>query len=144
LDLSQSMLVFSYNNPDDVNPILMDRLNVVKFKAPSIDEKIEIAHRHLVPKALDACALKSDDVEFTSQILEYIIKTYTDETGVRELERIVVRIISTLSVVMRAPNTLTTIDTNRVTKPLSASVIDTVMTQESRNAPTSNIFSMYT
>ena len=63
LDISNSLFVFSYNEARDVNPVLLDRLNVIKLKTPTVDEKIEIAKRHLIPRAMNAAGIESNDLK---------------------------------------------------------------------------------
>tara|TARA_B100001741_G_C16554523_1_gene601665 strand:+ start:6975 stop:8420 length:1446 start_codon:yes stop_codon:yes gene_type:complete len=110
LDLSQALFVFSYNFQRDISPVLMDRLNVVKLKPPSVEEKIQIAQRHLLPRALKESALSKDQIIMSDDCIEHIINNYTDESGVRNLEKALCRIVSTLNVILHAPNVLTTID----------------------------------
>lgn len=110
MDLSQSLFVFSYNNPRDINPVLLDRINVVKLKSPTIQDKIGIAKEHLVPRALKASAFKSNDIVLEDNILEYIINNYTDEEGVRNLDKCICKLISTIAVLVRAPKALLSTD----------------------------------
>jgi len=110
MDLSQALFVFSYNFPRDISPVLLDRLNVVKLKPPSIDEKIQIAQRHLLPRALKESALSPHQISISNQCIEHIIKNHTNESGVRNLEKALCRIVSTFNVLLHAPDVLTSID----------------------------------
>lgn len=135
LDLSQSLFIFSYNNVQNINPILLDRLNVIKFKTPSIDEKIEIAKQHLIPKAIKATGIKINDIEFSDETIRYIIETYTDESGVRNLEKNLCRIISTLGMLIHAPDLMKTTDIQKNDAPIQCkySVVDEILVDEKKD-----------
>ena len=128
-DISQSLFVFSYNNPNDVSPILLDRLNVIKIKPPTEHEKVQIAKLHLLPKAMKATGLTGNDILFTDDILKYMIAKYTNESGVRNLEKIIGRIVSTLGVIIYAPNVLKSIDIDNATLPVHCNekIIDEIL-----------------
>ena len=110
LDISESLFVFSYNYRQDISHVLLDRLNIIKLKPPSIDDKIQIAKIHMIPKALKNSALSSDQLCFEDAQIEYIISKYTDESGVRNLEKALNRIISTVGVLIHAPEVISSID----------------------------------
>ena len=97
IDLSKVIFVFSFNNIRDVNPILLDRLNIVQMDAPDLASKVEIAKRHLIPRIVKSCNA-NDSVSFSSEMIEYIIDNFTDEAGVRNLERCITKIVTTLNV----------------------------------------------
>lgn len=109
-DLSQSLFIFSYNYVQNINPVLLDRLNVIKFKTPTVEEKVEIAKNHLIPKALRASGMTDAQLCFSDKSLEYIITECTDESGVRNLEKALCRIVSTMGVMMHAPDVLTSVN----------------------------------
>lgn len=115
-DLSQSLFVFSYNNASNINPILLDRLNIIKFQAPSIGEKIEIAKQHLIPKAILSSGVKHEDVNISDNLIAYIITQYTEEQGVRNLEKSLSRIISTFGLLIHAPEVLQTLNVKKDTE----------------------------
>tara|TARA_Y100000746_G_C15466983_1_gene434443 strand:- start:1263 stop:2666 length:1404 start_codon:yes stop_codon:yes gene_type:complete len=110
LDISEALFVFSYNYRQDISPVLLDRLNIIKLKSPSIDDKIQIAKIHMIPKALESSALSSDQLRFDDEHIEYIISKYTDESGVRNLEKALNRIVSTIGVLIHAPEVISSID----------------------------------
>ena len=56
IDLSRAIFVFSFNSAKDVNPILLDRINVINMKTPSVEEKITICKKHLIPRAFRAAS----------------------------------------------------------------------------------------
>lgn len=92
IDLSKVLFITTANVLDTVPAALLDRLEVIRFAGYTEDEKISIAKRHLLPKQLDANALKETDVEIADDALEFIVKYYTREAGVRNLERLVAKI----------------------------------------------------
>ena len=118
IDLSQALFVFSYNNPNEINPVLLDRLNVIKFKPPTSEEKINIAELHLIPRALKANGIKDKDLSFSKDCLSYLINNHTDEHGVRNLEKCLNKLISTLSVLLYAPGVIKSISDVKVSKPM--------------------------
>ena len=87
LDLSKCVIVFSYNDPYKINPILKDRLTVIKVPGFTIDDKINIAKDYLLKDILDNMGLEKDSIIITDELLKYVIKTFTDEEGVRQLKR---------------------------------------------------------
>ena len=106
MDLSQSFFVFSYNNRQEINHILLDRLNIVKLNSPTLEDKICIAKEHLIPKALKASAFKKHEIFLEDDVLEFIISNYTNEEGVRNLDKAICKIISTIAVLLKSPNAL--------------------------------------
>ena len=109
-DLSQALFVFSYNFAQDISPVLLDRINVIKLQPPSTEEKVQIARIHLLPKALQQSGLTSDQVNLSDESIKYIIEKYTNESGVRNLEKALNRIVSTKSVMIHAPEVLNSIN----------------------------------
>tara|TARA_B100000214_G_C23402514_1_gene372298 strand:- start:5 stop:502 length:498 start_codon:yes stop_codon:yes gene_type:complete len=131
LDISQSLLIFSYNFYQDISPVLMDRLNVIKLKAPTTEEKIQIAKLHLIPKALKESALTNQIVNISDEHIEHIITHHTNESGVRNLEKCIGKIISTIGVLFYAPDVLTSINTKttKITTSMDCTqnLIDTIL-----------------
>lgn len=133
LDLSQSLFVFSYNDMRNINPVLLDRLNIIKFKPPSIEEKIEIAKQHLIPKAIEQSGINAGEVSFNDETIGYIINTYTEESGVRNLEKTLCRIISTLGLMIHAPDAFTSMNIDSK-DPIQCEnkIIDTILENEKK------------
>lgn len=92
-DLSRVMFIATANTLSSVHPALRDRMEVIDLSGYLIEEKIEIAKKHLIPKQMKEHGLKSKQISFSKKITEDIIEHYTREAGVRTLERQLARII---------------------------------------------------
>ncbi len=92
-DLSRVMFIATANNLSTVHPALRDRMEVIDLSGYLVEEKIEIARKHLIPKQLTEHGVNHRQVKFTKRVLESIIQDYTREAGVRSLERQIARII---------------------------------------------------
>ena len=86
-DLSKVLFVATANDINKIQPALRDRLEIIDLSGYAVEEKIEIARRHLVPKQKEAHGLKDLRFNIADKILEKIIQEYTRESGVRELDR---------------------------------------------------------
>ena len=86
-DLSKVLFIATANNLNTIPAPLLDRMELIEVSGYITEEKIEIARRHLVPKELENNGLKKNDVKFSKPALEAIIENYTRESGVRELEK---------------------------------------------------------
>ena len=86
-DLSKVMFIATANNLGTIPPALLDRMELIEVSGYITEEKVEIARRHLVPKELENNGLRKDYVKFSKPALEYIVENYTRESGVRELEK---------------------------------------------------------
>jgi len=92
-DLSRVMFLATANTLSTVHPALRDRMEVIDLSGYLLEEKAEIARRHLVPKQIREHGLKESHVQFSKKILEKIIDDYTRESGVRSLEKVIAKII---------------------------------------------------
>lgn len=90
-DLSEVMFIATANTMNIPGPLL-DRMEVIRIPGYTEDEKIHIAMRHLVPKQMTQHGLKSDEITFTETALRDIVRYYTREAGVRNLEREIAKI----------------------------------------------------
>ncbi len=86
-DLSKVLFIATANTLDTVHPALRDRMEIIEITGYTLEEKIEIAVKHLVPKQLKEHGLKATDVKFSKKAISRIIDGYTRESGVRSLER---------------------------------------------------------
>lgn len=92
-DLSNIMFIATANTLSTVHPALRDRMEIINLSGYILEEKIEIAKRHLLPKQLIEHGVKSSQVKFNKSILEKIIDDYTKEAGVRHLEKRIAKVI---------------------------------------------------
>ena len=86
-DLSKVLFIATANNVQNIQPALRDRLEIIDLSGYAVEEKMEIAKRHLVPKQKEAHGLDNMNFKIGDKILEKIIQDYTRESGVRELDR---------------------------------------------------------
>ncbi|MES2060897.1 MAG: endopeptidase La [Bacteroidota bacterium] len=86
-DLSNVMFIATANSLSSIQPALLDRMEIIEVNGYTIEEKIEIAKKHLLPKQREAHGLTVKDVVVKSDVLEKLIEDYTRESGVRTLEK---------------------------------------------------------
>jgi ATP-dependent Lon protease len=86
-DLSKVLFIATANNLQNIQPALRDRLEIIDLSGYAVEEKVEIAKRHLVPKQKEAHGLDKVNFKIADKVLEKIIEQYTRESGVRELDR---------------------------------------------------------
>uniref|UniRef100_A0A6C0HHT8 Lon proteolytic domain-containing protein n=1 Tax=viral metagenome TaxID=1070528 RepID=A0A6C0HHT8_9ZZZZ len=87
LDLSKALFIFSYNDPNNIDRILLDRIHRIRFDNLTIDDKMVIVKDYILKEINDKMGF-SDTVILTDEIIEYIIETYTLEPGVRKLKEV--------------------------------------------------------
>lgn len=92
-DLSKVMFIATANNLNTISQPLLDRMELIEVSGYIQEEKVEIASRHLVPKQLDAHGLPKKSVKFPKKTLDAIIESYTRESGVRELDKKIAKIV---------------------------------------------------
>ena len=86
-DLSKVLFIATANNIQNIQPALRDRLEIIDLSGYAIEEKVEIAKRHLLPKQKEAHGLADIQFKINDKVLEKVIENYTRESGVRELDR---------------------------------------------------------
>lgn len=86
-DLSKVLFIATANNIQNIQPALRDRLEIIDLSGYAVEEKIEIAKKHLLPKQRELHGLKNTPFKVSDKLLEKIIQDYTRESGVRELDR---------------------------------------------------------
>lgn len=104
--LNNVLFVFSYNNSSKIDSILLDRIQEIKVQSYSVKEKIKIANCHLIEQICKNIGYDFNQLNFSSEVLEYIIENYTLESGVRDLNRKIEKIILKLNVERIYNNTL--------------------------------------
>ena len=92
-DLSKVLFIATANNLNTIPAPLLDRMELIEVSGYITEEKVEIARKHLLPKELDANGLKKNDIKIPKDTLEAIIESYTRESGVRELEKKIGKIL---------------------------------------------------
>lgn len=92
-DLSKVMFIATANSLGTIQPALRDRLEIIEVSGYTVEEKMEIAKRHLVPKQIAEHGLKKSDVKLNKQALEKVIEEYTRESGVRGLEKTIAKLV---------------------------------------------------
>lgn len=86
-DLSKVLFIATANNVQSIQPALRDRLEIIDLSGYAVEEKVEIAKRHLIPKQKEMHGLKNSNFKISDKIMEKLIQDYTRESGVRELDR---------------------------------------------------------
>ncbi len=86
-DLSKTLFIATANDISQIQPALRDRLEIIDLSGYAVEEKVEIAKRHLLPKQKEAHGLDKVNFKIQDNVLEKVIEDYTRESGVRELDR---------------------------------------------------------
>lgn len=86
-DLSKVMFVATANSLNTIHPALRDRMEIIEVNGYTVEEKVEIAKRHLLPKQIKENGLTKDQIKVGKASLEAIVEDYTNESGVRGLEK---------------------------------------------------------
>lgn len=86
-DLSKVMFIATANNLGNVHPALRDRMEIINVSGYTVEEKIQIAKKHLLPKQIKTHGLQKDHINLSNKVLEAVIEGYTRESGVRTLEK---------------------------------------------------------
>jgi|694.fasta_scaffold12258_1 ATP-dependent Lon protease len=86
-DLSHVMFIATANSLDSIQPALLDRMEIIEINGYTLEEKVQIAKKYLIPKQKENHGLKKADFELSDEVLAKIIDGYTRESGVRGLEK---------------------------------------------------------
>ena len=109
IDLSKALFIFSYNDPSQIDSILLDRIHRIKFENLSLDEKLVITRKYILPEINRKMGLEGC-VEMSDEVISYIIETYTLESGVRKLKEVIFDLYGEINIeLLRCENTKTTI-----------------------------------
>ena len=129
-DLSKVMFITTGNILDTIPPALLDRMEVLKLLGYTLEEKLKIANRYLIPRQRDAHGLKAGQIKFTNGAIKHIIAGYTREAGLRNLEREIANICRGVaagiaekkvkSVTIKVENVSNYLGTERVTHEVKA------------------------
>lgn len=92
-DLSKVMFIATANNLGAISPPLRDRMEVIDISGYLAEEKVEIAHKHLIPKEMDNHGIKPEKLQINKPAIREIIESYTRESGVRELDKKIAKIM---------------------------------------------------
>lgn len=92
-DLSKVMFVATANSLSTIQPALRDRLEIIQVSGYTVEEKLEIAKRHLLPKQIKEHGLKRANVKIGKKALEKVVEEYTRESGVRGLEKTIAKVV---------------------------------------------------
>lgn len=92
-DLSNVMFIATANSLSTIQPALRDRMEIIEINGYTIEEKVEIAKKHLLPKQLEEQGLKKEQLSLNNGVIEYLIENYTRESGVRGLEKVIAKIV---------------------------------------------------
>ena len=92
-DLSRVMFIATANSLNTIHPALRDRLELIDVSGYLLEEKIEIAQRHLVTRQLENHGLTKNDLKFTKEALTKLVEDYTRESGVREMDKQIAKVI---------------------------------------------------
>ena len=96
-DLSDILFIATANTLDTIAPPLLDRMELIEVSGYIIEEKIEIAKRHLLPKALTDLGFAENEISISEAGLRYITERYTRESGVRQLDKVIRRLLRRLA-----------------------------------------------
>ena len=92
LDLSKCLFVFSYNDVNLIDPILLDRIHRIKFNFLSLDDKLKITRKFILPEIYKKMGIENI-IDISEETVQFIIDTYTNEAGVRKLKELIFEIM---------------------------------------------------
>jgi ATP-dependent Lon protease len=96
-DLSRVLFIATANTTSTINPALLDRMELINVSGYIIEEKVEIARKHLVPKELKNHGLSAKSFSLSKKLLEYLVENYTHESGVRELDKTLAKLVRVIA-----------------------------------------------
>lgn len=96
-DLSKVLFIATANSLGEIQPALRDRMEIIQLSGYSLEEKTEIAKKHLVSKQRSAHGLKANQIKLNDKVIQFLIHNYTYESGVRELDRVIASIMRNIA-----------------------------------------------
>lgn len=130
-DLSKVLFIATANSLSSVQPALLDRMEVIELAGYSVEEKIQIAQKHLVPDQRKTHGLQTRQVQIKDAALEYLIQSYTRESGVRNLDRRIADIMRHIALKVAAQESYNTqISTEKVREILGPERFQTDLYEE--------------
>lgn len=96
-DLSKVLFIATANSLNTIQGPLRDRMEIIDVSGYTVEEKVEIAKRHLVPKQNDAHGIKKTDISIPKKVLERIVEDYTRESGVRGLDKKIAKVVRSVA-----------------------------------------------
>jgi ATP-dependent Lon protease len=115
-DLSKVLFIATANSLSTISRPLLDRMEVIEIPGYIIDEKVEIALRHLIPKVLEEHGMQKDELTFTREGITKIIESYTRESGVRLLEKKIAAVIRKIAVKKASDTEYPTVITEEIVR----------------------------
>ena len=94
-DLSKVLFIATANNITNIHPALRDRMEMINIPGYILEDKVQIAKKHLIPKELEAHGVTAKQFKMTPKVIEKVIAEYTREQGVRTLEKRLAKLIRT-------------------------------------------------
>ena len=92
-DLSKVLFIATANSLASIQPALRDRMEIIEITGYTVEEKVEIAKRHLLPKQIEMHGLQKGQVRVAKKAMEYMVEHYTRESGVRGLEKTIAKVV---------------------------------------------------
>jgi ATP-dependent Lon protease len=96
-DLSKVLFIATANSLETIQPALLDRMEIIDITGYTLEEKVQIANKHLIPKQITEHGLTSKDLKFNQKAIEKVINDYTRESGVRSLERKIAALVRNIA-----------------------------------------------
>ena len=118
LDLSKALFILSYNDVDAIDKVLLDRIHRIKFDNLSLEDKLIISNKHILPDIYKKMGLENV-IYFSDDVLKFIIDKYTSEAGVRKLKEILFQIIGEINL-----DVLNNMSKNSIKLPITISIED--------------------
>jgi ATP-dependent Lon protease len=134
-DLSKVLFIATANSLDAIQPALRDRMEIIELSGYTVEEKLQISIKHLVPKQIKEHGLKLHSLKFSKEAISKIIESYTRESGVRTLERKIGSVVrSVAKAIAMEEEAVSLITPEYVSKVLGAEIYDEELYQGNEQA----------